>query len=100
LERTRAAHIDVEAGVRRGDLNVERLVRAERVLQRPSGGDRARERGRQDRTSVDRDDVMGAISSEADLKYIVSAAPCMKDRAAPALSVCVDQFPDRRVETC
>ena len=58
-ERARATQVDVETGIGRGHLDVERLSgRAERLGDRPGGFERAAEPGRQDRAVVDRDDVV------------------------------------------
>ena len=94
-----AAHVDVEPGIGRRHLDVERLLhRAERFGERPGGGDRAVERWRQHRATVDRDDVVCPIGRKADLEHVMHAAPRMEDRAPPTLPVRVDQVADRRIE--
>ena len=98
-QRAGAAHVDVEAGIGRGDLNVERLFRGiERFGNRPGGVDRAVEAFGQDRTAVDRDDVVRARGGEADLKHVMRAAPGMEHGPAAALAMRVDEIGDRRVE--
>ena len=98
-QRAGAAHVHVEPGVRRGHLDVERLLQcAERLGERPRGGQRAGKRGRQHRAFVDRDDVMRPPGREADFEHAAFAAPRMERGAPPPLAVRVDQFADRRVE--
>src|SRR5205085_4250355 len=96
--RARAAQVDVEAAVGPGHLDVEWFVRAERFGQRPRGSDRARERRREDRTLVNRDDVMRTITHEAEFEHIVAAAPCVKNGTAPPFSMRVDQSADGRFQ--
>ncbi len=73
-------------------------VRRERFGDRPGGLDRAVERRRQDRTAVDRHDVVRAQRRESDLEHVALAAPRVQHRAAAALAMGVDQVIDRRVE--
>jgi hypothetical protein len=77
-QRAGAAHIHVDAGIGRGHVNIERLFRGlEYFGHRPGRGNGAVEAGRQDRATVDRDDVVGAGRREADFQHIMGAAPCM-----------------------
>lgn len=82
IERTGSAQIYIEAGVRRGDVNVRGLLR---ILHRfgdgPSGLQRAGHLVGEHRTMVDGDDLMRIECRKADAENIMRAAPCMKHRA-------------------
>ncbi len=94
-----AANVDIEPGVRRRDVNIERLHRgSEHLGDRPGRLDSAAEPRRQHRTSVDRDQAVGAGGGEADLQHFVRAAPGMQDGAAAAVAMGIDQIADRRLE--
>ena len=99
VQGARAADVHVDAGVGRGRLDVERLFcGSERLGDRPGGGNRAIERGRQHRAAVDPDDVMRAQRGEADFDDVARAAAGVKRGAAAAFAVGVDQLAHRRVE--
>ena len=101
IERARAAHVDIEAGVGRGRLDVERLAGGfEHFGDRPGRPKRAAKPGRQDRAAVDGDDVVRARRCEADLQNIMGAAPRMQHRAPAACAMGVDQIADRRHNIC
>src|SRR5262249_48004824 len=71
-----AAHVDVEAGIGRGHLDVERLAgRLKRLGNGPGCLDGAAEAGRQDRARVDGDDMMCAWCGETDLHDIADPGP-------------------------
>ena len=59
--------------------------------QRPRGFQRARERGIEDRTAVDRHDVVRAGGGKADLQHVMGAKPRMHGDAAAAGAVRIDQ---------
>src|SRR5262249_12632094 len=97
---SRAAQVDVEPGLGRRHLDIERLADAfERLRDRPGSFDRAGERRRQDRAPVDRHDVVSARRRETDLEDIALTTPRMEDRAAAAITMRVDQAVNRRVES-
>ena len=98
-QRTRSAHVDIEAGIGRGHLDVERLVRCrERLGDRPGGFDRSVERWREDGAAVDRHHMMGFLRGEPDLDHVTRAHSRVKYRAAASLAMGVDQVVDWRVE--
>ena len=98
-QRTRAAHVDVEAGVGRGDADIERLRHgAEPFGDGPGRGQRAAEAFGQYRAAIDRDHMMRPRRGEADFEHVVGAAPGVKHGAAAALAMRVDQLGDRRVD--
>ncbi len=98
-QRARAAHVDVEAGLGGGRLDVERLRRAgERFGDIPGGLDRAIEAGRKNRAAVDPDHVVRAQRGKADFENFARAAARMQHGAAAAVAVGVDQVADRRIE--
>ena len=98
-QRAGAAHVDVEAGIGRGDLDVERFFRGtERFGDRPGGVERAVEAFGQNRTAVDRDHVMRARGGKPDLEHVMGAAPGVEYGAAAAFAVRVDEIGDRRIE--
>ena len=98
-QRPRSAHVDVEAGVGRRHLDVERLARSgQRLGDRPGRLDRAVEPGREDGAAVDRHHVMRPERGEADLEHVVCAAPRVEYGAPASLAVGVDEIVDRRVE--
>ena len=95
-QRAGAAHVDIKPGIGGCSLDVERLGGGlERLGDRPGGRQRPRKFGRQNRTFVDGDDVVGARRCESDLQNIVGAAPRMQNRPAAAGAVRVDQVGDR-----
>ncbi len=96
-----AADIDIQSGIGRGDVDVERLAcRAERFRDRPGSIDRAVQLFREYRAAVDRDQMMGACGGETDLQHVVAAAPRVEYGAATAITVSVDQVCHRRIEAC
>jgi uncharacterized protein (DUF2235 family) len=96
-ERTRSAHIHVDAVIGCGRLDVERLCGGlERLGDRPGGVDEAVKTGRQDRASIDRNDPVGMQRSEADFQNIAGAAPRVQYGAAAALAVGIDEVGDGR----
>jgi len=98
-QRAGAAHVDVEPGIGRGDLNVERLFRGiERFRNGPRGADRSVEAFGQDRAAVDRNDVVCACRREADFKHVMRAAPGVEHGPAAALAMRIDEIADRGVE--
>ena len=98
-QRSGAAHIDVEARVARGDLNVERLADGtDRFRNRPRRIDGAVQAFGQNRTAVDRHQPMRTRGGKADLEHLMRAPPGVEYRPAAALAVRVDKLGDRRVE--
>ena len=98
-QRAGSAHIDIEARIGRGDLNVERLALArQRLGNGPGGLDRALESWRQHRTAIDRHHAMRPERRESDLEHVMRAAPRMEHGAAASLAMRVDQIVDRRLE--
>ena len=63
-----------------------------------SGPERATHVRYQQRAAIDRHDVMGEWRGEADIEYIVGAAPGVKDCASAAFAMRIDQFVDARVK--
>ena len=91
-QRSRSPHIDVEARIGRRYLDIERLARAtERLGDCPGGLDRAVECRRQDRTAVDRHDVMRLERGKSDLEDVAGAAPRVEYGAASSLPVGVER---------
>ena len=100
VQRARAAHVDIEPAVGRGHLDVERLARGlQRLGDRPGGRDRAVERGREHRAAIDRrrSDARAAPRKPTS-SMSRRAAARMKDGAAAALAMRIDQRIDRRVD--
>ena len=98
-QAARAAHVNVEPGIGRRHLDVERLLhRAERFGERPGDADGAVERSGQHRATIDRDDVVCPVGRKADLEHVMHAAPRMEHRAPPTLPVRIDQVADRGVD--
>ena len=98
-QRARSAHVDIEAGVGRSHLDVERFVRSrERLGDRPGCLDRSGERWREDGAAVDRHHVMGLERGKPNLDHVTRAHSRVKCRAAASLAMGVDQLVDRRVE--
>src|SRR6185437_11005432 len=99
LEWPGAPHIDVEARVRCGDRDVERLLRGrQRLGDGPRGGDRAVKTLRQHWTMVDGNNAVRARGGKSDFEHLVRAAARMKYRATAAIAVRVDEVADRRIE--
>ena len=95
-QRTRAAHVDVEAGVGRGHRNVERLIGGiEQFRHGPGGLKRAVEAFGEDRAAVDCDHMVRARRRKPDFEHVMSAAPGVKHDAAAAVAVGVDEVGDR-----
>ena len=95
-QRPRAADIDVETAIRRGDLDIQRFCRRLQDLgQRPRGVQRAVQAGIEDRAGVDRDNGVAAGGGEADAQFAVAAAARMRGDAAPARAMGVDEIIDR-----
>jgi hypothetical protein len=100
-ERAAATHVDIEPAVGSGCLDVERFSREpERLCYGPCGWKRTSEAGRQNRTSVDGDNVVGAGCREADFQNIVNAAPCVQYDAPAACAMCVNKVTDRCNHIC
>ena len=77
-QRPRAAHVDIEAAIGGGDLDVERLGgRLQHLGERPGGVERAAQAGIEDRAIVDRDDGVAAGGGKADAQFAVGAAAGM-----------------------
>jgi hypothetical protein len=97
LERARAPDVDVDAGIGRGRLDVERLCRRpQRLGERPRRRDHAGEARGQDRTAVDRHDVMGLTRGEADLQNLVRCAAGVQHGAPSARAMGIDEVPHLR----
>ena len=98
-QRPRSAHVDVEAGIGRGDPDIERLGHgAEPLGDGPGRGERAVEAFGQNRTAVDRDHMMRPRRRKADFEHVVGAAAGVKHRAAAAVAMRVDKLGDRRLD--
>ena len=94
-QRARAADIDIEAGIRRRDVNVERFSGwIERFGDCPSGLQRPVKAFGQNRTVVDCYQMVRASGGEPYLEHIVRAAAGVKYRTAAAFAVRVDQIGD------
>jgi len=98
-QRPRAPHVDIEAGIARGDVNVERLAHGtDRFRNRPRRIDGAIQALGQNRTAVDRHQAMRAGGGKADLEHVMGAAPGVEYGAVAALAVGVDEVGDRHAE--
>ena len=94
-ERARAAQVDVEAGERRRDLNVERLSNTlQRLGERPRHDGSWLKLGREQRAGVDLDDVVRPRAHEADLHVAVGQRARMKRRAPPPGAMRIDERAD------
>ena len=97
IERAGTAHVDIESGVGRSRLDIERFAGGfERLGDRPRGTERAFKSGSQNGAFVDSDDVVRAWRSKTDLQNIVGAAPGMQHRTPAAFTMRVDQVGDGR----
>ena len=93
--RAGAARIDIEAAFGGGDLDVERFAhRGQRLGDGPSGLERAVEMRVENRTAVDRHDVVRIGRREADIEHVVGAEPRVEGDAATAGAVGIDQRRD------
>ena len=91
-QRSGAAHVDIEAVVGGGDLDVERLCGwYQRLGDRPRRVERAAQAGIEDRTMIDGNDVVRTCSGEAHLEHVVRARPGVQRNPPPAEAVGVDQ---------
>src|SRR5262249_25755942 len=92
-EPPRAAQIDVEAAIGRGELDVERLSsRLQRLGDRPGRVERALKGWIEDRTAIDRDDVVGTCCRIPHLEHVMGAEACMKRHASPTAAMCIDEW--------
>jgi hypothetical protein len=88
----RAADIDIEAAPGCGGLDVERLaVCQERLGERPRRIQCSRQCGIEDRTTVDRNEVVRVCGSKSDPEHLMRAHARMERDAAPAEAVRIDQ---------
>jgi len=91
-EPPRAAYIDVEAAVGSGELDVERLSRRlHRLGDRPGCVERTAKGRIEDRTAIDRDDIVGTCCRISHLEHVVGAQARVKRHAPPPASVGVDE---------
>ena len=98
-QRARAPHVDIEAGVGRGDLDVQRLLGGqEHFGNRPCSLQCVVETFGQNRATIDRDHVVRAGGGKADLENVMAAAPGVEHGAAAAGTMGVDQVADRRLD--
>src|SRR5262249_56921639 len=82
----RSAHVDIEAGVARGHLDVERLARRRKHFGNvPGRRDRASEHWREDRAAIDRHDAVALHPRQANRQYLTRPAPGVTYRATSAL---------------
>ena len=87
--------IDIEPGLRGGDLDIERLVRAAHpIRQHLRDGGRPVEARRQHRAGLHGDQIMATRSHEADYHRLTLAAGMKGDAAAPD-AMSIDQRGDR-----
>ena len=101
IERARAAYVDIEAGVSRCRLDVERLASGfEHFGNGPSRPKRAAKPGCQNRAFVNGNDVVRARRCEADLENIMGAEPGVQHSAPAACAVGVDQIANGRHNIC
>ncbi len=71
-QRPGAAHIDVEAAIGGGDLDVERLVRRfQHVCERARRVQRTVEAGIEDGTTLDSDDGVAARGGKTDAQFAI-----------------------------
>jgi hypothetical protein len=100
-QRSGAAHVDVEAGVGRRDLDIERLSgRHQRLGDRPRRIERAAQARIENRTVVDRNDVVGICRRKSHLEHLVGAHARVQGDAAATGAVGIDQRIDLTVEFC
>ncbi len=91
-QRSRSANVDVEAGVGRRRLDVERLARrGEHFGDGPSRLDRAAHSRREDGAAVDRHQAVRPEGGEAYLQHVVFAPPCVKYGAPASGPVGIDE---------
>ena len=98
IERSRAAHVDVEAGVGRGHLDVERLVGRRRAPRRSPRRPRSRRRGRAPGSGSGRSPRCGARAAPRSRPRARRRAPrraCSTRRRRPC-AMRIDQIADRR----
>src|SRR5439155_11256050 len=90
-----AAHIDIEAAMGCGDLDVERLVgRFQHIRERARRVQRTAEARIEDGTMLDRDNGVAARRGKADAQLAIAAAPRMNGDAAAAGAVGIDELVD------
>ena len=97
--RAGAAHVDIEAAIGRGDLDVERLShRDQRLGDGPGRLDRAVQMRIQDRTAVDRYDVVRIGRGKSDLENVMRSHPRVQRDAAAAEAMGIDQRRDLAID--
>ncbi len=95
FEPSRAAQVDIEPAKRRGDADVERLAEAAQIRgKRARRLERSRHRRSEQRTRVDRDDVVRAHAHEADRVRRAMRETGMEGGATPPRAMRVDQRSD------
>ena len=98
---TGAANVDIEAAIGRRDLDVEWLADPDQGLgQRPGGIERTVQAGIENRTAIDRDDIVRLRCGEADLEHVLRIFASVQGDAPPALAMGVDQGKDLAVDLC
>lgn len=97
-QRTMTAQVDIEPGLRGGDLDVERLVRAAHpIRQHLRNGGRPVEARHQHRAGLDLDQLVATRRHEAHDHRLALAASMEGDAASPG-AMGIDQIADRRLD--
>jgi hypothetical protein len=98
-QRPGAAHVDIEAAIGGGDLDIKRLSDFDQRLgERPPRIERAVQAGIEDRAAIDGNDVMRICRGKTHLEHIVRADPGMQGNPAAARTMRVDQETDFAVK--
>src|SRR5262249_6743389 len=96
IQRTRAAHVDVQAGIRCCRLDIEGLAdRLERLGNGPGRANGAIQARRQNRACVDRHDMVRARRREAGVHNVAAPNAGMQDSAAAPRAMSVNEVTDR-----
>jgi hypothetical protein len=94
-----AAHVNVEADIRRRKMEIERFRgRPQRLGDFPGDLNAAVETFRKYRTAIDCDHAVGARGGKADFEHLVCAASCVQYGAAATGAVGVDKIGNRRAK--